>query len=99
MIPDLESHGVDLADIAPRHEVVGVRHPAMGHEKCSAEPELLQERSDEGAVRLHRIVEGEHHQLRGNLRRAEQRSGAGLKETSSPHNAQNQRLMITFCSV
>jgi hypothetical protein len=41
MIPDLESHAMELAHVLPAHEMFGVRHPVVGDEEGGAMAELL----------------------------------------------------------
>src|SRR6476646_7809754 len=63
VVPDLESHRMDLSHITPAHEVFRISHPVMGDKECGAESKLLQERRYKAPVRFDRIIEREHHQL------------------------------------
>ncbi len=63
MIADLEAHLVNLGDVLPGHEVLFVVHPAVGDEKSSLEPQVLEQRRDECSMGLHCVVEAQHDPL------------------------------------
>ena len=63
VIPNLETHRMNSSDVLPRHEVGCVVHPAMRHKKRRLETQLLEQRRDESAMRLDRVIEGQNNEL------------------------------------
>ena len=63
VVADLEAHLLDFGNLLPTHEISPVVHPLVRDEKCRAETQLFEQWRDKSAMRLDRVVEGEHHQL------------------------------------
>src|SRR5271168_3094016 len=63
MIAYFEAHLVELGRFFPAEEVPLIAHPTLGDEECCLKSHLLQQRSNKGYLRFHRIVEGKDDRL------------------------------------
>ena len=61
VIPNLETHAVDLCDFFPVEEVFGVVHPSMRYKECRPESQFLEQRCHQCSVRLDCVIKGQDH--------------------------------------
>ncbi len=68
VVTDFEAHAMNVGDVLPGHEVVGIVHPQLGDEEGGTETVFLEQGCYEIAVGLYGVVESEDDDGRGGSR-------------------------------